>query len=166
VSITRETESELWATEPLRAVADHFAGHPMLGHMLATTAVLRAAKVVNERAEEALAPLGLTMNRYKVLGLIDSAGGRMSLRDLKRATMLHAATMTGTIDALADGGFLSREFDADNRRVVIAELTERGREAAGQALQALTEVQFGLPDFTEEEALQLAGFLARVGDST
>jgi DNA-binding MarR family transcriptional regulator len=160
------TESELRASASLRAIADRFADHPMLGHMLATAAVLRTANVLTDRVEASLAPLGLTMTRYEVLGLIDSAGGRMTLRDLKRATMLHAATMTGTINALVDRRLLRREMDADNRRVVVAALTDRGRTVARAAMDALTEAQFGLPDLSEEEALHLAEYVSRIGRGT
>src|SRR5690349_13289876 len=100
------TESGLQASAPLRAIAEQFADHPLVRHMVATAAVLRTANIITDRVEAALAPLDLSMTRYEVLGLIDSAGGRLSLRDLKRATMVHAATMTGTITALENRGLL------------------------------------------------------------
>jgi DNA-binding MarR family transcriptional regulator len=121
---------------------------------------------VTERVEAALAPLGLTMTRYEVLGLIESAGGRMTLRDLKRATMLHAATMTGTINALEERRLLRRELDADNRRVVVAVLTDKGATVARRAMAALSTAQFGLPDLSEDEALHIAECVARVGRTT
>jgi len=154
---------EVRSSGALRAIRERYDGHPLVGHMLATTAVLRAARITTERTEEALAPLGLTLLRFEILGLIDSAGGQMSLRDLKKATLLHPATMTGTIDALVTGGLVKRATPADNRRLVVAELTARGRSVTAQAFQALCAAQFGLPDLTEVQSRQVADILGVVG---
>ena len=155
--------SEVLSSATLRAIRDRFEGNPLLGHMLATTSVIRAARIATERAEAALAPLGLSMVRFEILGLIDSAGGRLSLRELKKATMLHPATMTGTIDALVAPRLVRRSTPADNRRLVMAELTPRGRATTARAFAALSEAQFGLPDLTEEQGLQVAEILGAIG---
>jgi DNA-binding MarR family transcriptional regulator len=146
----------------LEAIAGRFRADPSVGHMLATTALLRATRIATERTEAALAPLGLTMMRYEILGLIDAAGGRMALRDLKRATMLHAATMTYTINWLSVRGLVERREDPENRRIVLAELTSAGQDTARAAMAALTQAEFGLPDLNEAEAWDLAALLARV----
>jgi DNA-binding MarR family transcriptional regulator len=151
------------AAPHLRAIATRFRANPSLSHMLATTAMLRAAKVATDRTEAALAPVGLTMPRYEIVGLLDNAeGGQMTLRDLKRATLLNSSTMTYTIDWLCDHGLIVRAESTTDRRTVIASLTDLGRQTARRAMCALADAHFGLADLSGDDALTVAAVLARV----
>ncbi|MFL6121338.1 MarR family transcriptional regulator [Actinophytocola sp.] len=108
-------------------------------------------------------------------------GGRLELRDgdldlmeliarqgplgpsaLAREAGLHPATMTGVLDRLEKGGWLTRERAPEDRRSVVLQM-RRERIAEVFALysgmnQALDDL---CADYTEEELTVIADFLTR-----
>jgi DNA-binding MarR family transcriptional regulator len=74
---------------------------------------------------------GLTPQQYRVLKLI-GAGGERSAKLAERLAVAKP-TLTSTADALVAAGFLQREAEIKDRRVVRLVLTEAGREAVRQA---------------------------------
>ena len=147
----------------LREVNEHFSDVERPNAVVAASAVFRASKIVTSRMEAALAPLDLTPARYELLGLLhNTEGGRMSLRDLSRATLHHPATMTYTIDTLEKRKLLKRKADPKDRRAVLAEVTAAGRQLVDQASQLLANIEWGLADLSEDEAETVAVILSRV----
>ncbi|MBA2282605.1 MAG: MarR family transcriptional regulator [Actinomycetota bacterium] len=122
----------------------------------ATTAVLRAHRLVTQRVETVLAPLGLTMARFEVLGLLNArSDGELSFTDLKRVTLMHPATMGHTIRKLEADGLLRRRPDTVDGRAQVAVLTRRGRTLADRGTRALDAIRFGLEDLDEAGARRL-----------
>jgi DNA-binding MarR family transcriptional regulator len=74
---------------------------------------------------------GLTPQQYRVLKLI-GAGGERSAKLAERLAVAKP-TLTSTADALVAAGFLQRETETKDRRVVRLVLTEAGQEAVAQA---------------------------------
>ena len=71
---------------------------------------------------------GLKDGDLAVLDLL-ARGGPVSPTALARASQIHAATMTGMLDRLETGGWVRRERDAVDRRVVLVHvLPLRGRD--------------------------------------
>lgn len=134
--------------------------------MLVAVGLFRGHQLVRKRTEEVLAPLDLTLPRYEVLSILDAADdGEMSLRDIKRASLLHPATMTYTVDGLEKRGLLKRSTpvgDSD-RRIVTAKITPAGHDLAVAALEALRRERFGLGgSLAPDEARELASLLSRI----
>jgi MarR family 2-MHQ and catechol resistance regulon transcriptional repressor len=75
---------------------------------------------------------GLTPSQYHVLNLLWE-GGEMPLKDLAQASSCTRATMTGLIDVLERKGFVRRVPNPEDRRSLLASLTE-----GGKALQEMT----------------------------
>lgn len=90
--------------------------------------VLRTSCRVLEGVSEVLGPAGLTPNQYNVLRILRGAGaagcssaeigGRMVTRD---------PDLTRLLDALAGRGWLTRERDTRDRRVVLSRITPSGK---------------------------------------
>ena len=136
-------------------------------HVVASAAILRAFKILSSRVEEELAVLGLTMPRYEVLGLIDaSPEGRMSPTELSRATLLHPATMTHTVNALEKRKLIRRRPEPSDKRVLLAEITPLGRKVVKAANRALARIHFGLADLSEDDATEVSIRLSRMHPST
>ena len=130
-------------------------------HVVASAAVLRAFKIVSARVEAELEVLGLTMPRYEVLGLLAaSAEGVLSPTQLSRATLLHPATMTHTINALEQRKLIRRQPKPSDKRVLLAEITPLGRRVVKSANQALSEIRFGLAELDDTGATEVAVRLA------
>ena len=81
---------------------------------------------------------------------------------------------TRLVDSLEERGFLARDRDEGDRRVINLVLTDKGREIAEQCMHGVVDLWNGwLGDWTQEDAAQLIGYLqrlratleAQVGDS-
>ena len=147
-------------------VHERFSGDANVDLMLVALGILQSHKLLAQRTESALAHLDLSLPRYEVLGILDNAPqGRMSLRDLKRASLLHPATMTYTTNGLYERKLITRQSSNEgaDRRMVMAEITPKGRKLVRQAMEALRQVRFGLGEsLSPAEARQLAPMLSRI----
>lgn len=129
----------------------------------ATAAVLRAHRLVTARVEAVLAPLGLTMARFEVLGLLNARPDHeLSFTDLKRVTLMHPATMGHTIRKLEADGLVRRKPDAADGRAQVAALTRSGRTLAEKGTRALDGIQFGLEELDRAAAERLQHQLAEL----
>lgn len=99
------------------------------------------------------------------LDLIDTCGP-IGPSELARRTGLHPATMTGIIDRLERGGWITRERDPHDRRAVVVQVVRsRGQELlrmfAGMNA-ALTEI---CAEYTDAELNVIARFLNQTADA-
>lgn len=132
-------------------------------HVVASAAILRAFKIVSSRVEAELAVLGLTTPRYEVLGLLEaSPDGHLSPTELSRATLLHPATMTHTVNALEKRKLIRRRPKPSDKRVLLAEITPLGRKVVKRANDALAGIRFGLADLSDDDATEVAVRLSRM----
>jgi DNA-binding MarR family transcriptional regulator len=102
------------------------------------------------------------------LEVLDMIGrdGPMSPRDVTAATGIHPATLTGLLDRLEKGGWLTRRADpSDRRRVIVEAVTERGGELNrlyGPMSKSLTEI---CSNYSDEELRLIVSFLAKAADA-
>lgn len=102
------------------------------------------------------------------LEVLDMIGqdGPMSPRDITTRTGIHPATLTGVLDRLENGGWLTRRPDPDDRRRLIVEaVTERGGEIArlySPMAKALTQV---CSNFSDEDLAKVVEFLEQAADA-
>ena len=136
-------------------------------HVVASAAILRAFKILSARVEAELDVLGLTMPRYEVLGLLAAnPDGHMSPTELSRATLLHPATMTHTVNALEKRKLIRRRPKPSDKRVLLAEITPLGRKVVNTANRALTRISFGAGDLSDDDATEVAIRLSRMHPAT
>ena len=88
----------------------------------------RIDRILNAVLAEFLRREGLTLGLFDVLAALRRRGSpyRAKASDLASSTMLTSGGMTGRLDQLERLGHVRRIDDPDDRRVVIAELTEEG----------------------------------------
>ena len=110
--------------------------------------------------------LGLTAVERKCLDVLDRQGP-MSAGAISAHTGLTTGAVTGLIDRLCHGGFVSREADPrDRRRVLVSPLPNRDAEEVrakvfgplGADMHALTTT------YTPEQLATIADFLRRTTD--
>jgi DNA-binding MarR family transcriptional regulator len=88
---------------------------------------------------------------------------RLSSSELAYAADLSPASVTEMLDGLAQSGLVQRSRSDQDRRVVLTELTDRGRELL-EARRRRFEPRFraAMSEFTDEELLGAAAVLDRL----
>jgi DNA-binding MarR family transcriptional regulator len=109
--------------------------------------------------------IDLSPDDLEVLDMI-GRDGPMSPRDVTAATGIHPATLTGMLDRLEMGGWLTRRPDPDDRRrVIVAAETGRGGDLARRYApmsKAITDI---CSDYTIDELARIVEFLERAADA-
>mgnify|MGYP001040300021 CR=1 FL=1 len=115
-----------------------------------------------QRFTAALAPLGITPNRFGVLAHLARQEGRTQ-QELATALGLHRNSMVGLIDDLEARGLVERRRHPDDRRAYAIHLTPAAREvlAAGDRL-ADEQEEAMLGDLDPEERAALIATLTRL----
>jgi DNA-binding MarR family transcriptional regulator len=131
--------------------------------MRAATSVFRVQQILLARFDEAVKPHRLTFARYEVLVLLTfSRTGELPLKVIGSRLMVHPTSVTNAIDRLVAAGYVRRRPNPEDGRGVLAGITDAGREVVGTATAALTALDFGLGDLSEEERAALFDILRRV----
>ena len=130
-----------------------------------TARISRIGLHIAQRQEEAFGRLGLNRGEVGVLGALRMAGpGRqLSPTRLFKGLMLSSAGITSRLDRLERRGYVKRSRDPDDRRGVLVELTDAGREVLDRAVSANTGGEKELlSNLTKQEQKALAGLLKKL----
>src|SRR5216684_4705257 len=98
--------------------------------------ISRLSLVVDKELEPVFAQFGLNHWSFDMLATLRRAGApyRLSPTELFHSMRVTSGTMTNRIDRLAEKGLVRRVPDPDDRRGILVELTQRGRELIDRAL--------------------------------
>jgi DNA-binding MarR family transcriptional regulator len=128
--------------------------------MMAVTSVMRVQQIWLARLNETLTPFELTFARYEALMLLYlSRTGALPLGKIGIRLQVHPTSVTNLIDGLEKLGYADRMPHPDDRRTTLAAITERGREVAASATQALNENRFGTEPLRRRELESLTAVL-------
>jgi DNA-binding MarR family transcriptional regulator len=86
----------------------------------------RIFKAVQDYSQEVCSRFGITGPQLWALRIIFHHG-RLSLGDLSKEMYLHPSTISGVINRLAKKGYVLRDRDEEDRRVVKVWLTAKGK---------------------------------------
>ena len=105
------------------------------GRFRAWLNLLQAYSVVRGRIEPALERAsGLSLPEHEVLvRLVQAPRGRLRMYDLASLLLLSKSGATRVVERLERRGLVAREMSPDDRRVVLARLTDEGRVAYGRS---------------------------------
>jgi DNA-binding MarR family transcriptional regulator len=92
----------------------------------------RVFQVVNEHSKRAMRETGLTGPQLWAIKVI-AGHGPIRVSDLARRLYLHNATVVGIIDRLEAQGLARRTRSQEDRRVVMVDLTEQGKDLVARA---------------------------------
>ena len=146
-------------SEARRQWADHGWGDAADG-MAMVTSLTRAHQLLMERIETVLRPFDLTFARYELLRVLAfSRAGAMPMTRLGSLLMVHPTSVTSAVQRLEKQGFVRRSRGASDRRVVLASITEAGREAVEPATVALNAAVFANPGIAPKDVSTLLGLL-------
>ena len=115
-------------------------------------------------AEAALEKHGLTLGQFDILATLRRHGkkGGLTPTQLLESVVLSSGGMTARLDALAEAGYIARKPNPDDRRMVVIQLTSKGRRAIDNATRTrFAEAKDSLPALNESEMATLTGLLRR-----
>lgn len=128
--------------------------------MAMVTSVVRVQQLFQQRIDVVLRPLDLTFARYEVLQLLSfSRSGAMSMTRLGSLLQVHPTSVTSAVDRLERQGFVRRQRQSDDRRVVLASITEAGTTTLDAATAGLNTV-FEAPGLPPAQVASLTELLA------
>jgi DNA-binding MarR family transcriptional regulator len=111
----------------------------------------RIFKAIQDYSHEVSGKFGITGPQLWALKTI-SQNESLSLNDLGKRMYLHLSTTTGVIDRLERKGFVTRNRDQMDRRVIYLQLTAKGRRLAKRAPNpAQRKMIFGLKNLKRRE---------------
>ncbi len=165
------------ATSPLDPIAE--ARRQWVEHgwaeasegMAAVTSVMRAHQIFMQRIDSVLRPLDLTFARYEVLMLLSfSRTGALPMTRIGARLQVHPTSVTSAVDRLETQGFVRRDPHPQDRRTVLASITDEGHLVAEKATAALNADVFAAPGLTAPQTATLVDVLttlrAHAGDFT
>ena len=114
--------------------------------LLAFDLLLRTASELDQQVAQALKPAEVTPAQYNVLRILRNAGTPgLACSDVSERLVRHDPDVTRLLDRLEARGFVQRSRDAEDRRVVTARITPKGRavlDKLGESIAALHARQF------------------------
>ncbi|HEY8546600.1 MAG TPA: MarR family transcriptional regulator [Acidimicrobiales bacterium] len=139
--------------------------------MAAAASILRAENWLLGELNTVLSPLGLTFPRYEALNVLMSADpDGLALARFVSRLQVHPTSITNIIDRLERDGLVRRVPHATDRRSLLAQLTDKGRETAEEAARLLNDCRFCLPDVPDDDLESLVEVIReirrRAGDFT
>ena len=103
--------------------------------------VVRTTSALTDRVEDLLKPFGITATQYNVLRILRGAGQDGLCRNELRDRMLtRMPDMTRLLDRMEEAGLVTRSRERDDRRMVLTQITERGRELLGELDRPMTQL--------------------------
>lgn len=159
--------------DPIREAHRQWVAHgwaPAADGMAMVTSLVRVQQLLLERIEAVLRPLGLTFARYEVLRLLSfSSAGAMPMTRMGSLLQVHPTSVTSAVDRLERQGYVARSRRDDDRRVVLATITEAGRAVVEEATAGLNSSVFEQPGLSSSDLADLTRLLgllrAGAGDS-
>jgi DNA-binding MarR family transcriptional regulator len=107
--------------------------------------VKRLERVIRALLDDALRPLGLTTVQYTALSVLQNRGA-LSSAQLARRSFLRPQTMHEMVLALEKRGLITRTPQEDNKRILLATLSQAGHTLLHDCAPAVLELEHALLD--------------------
>lgn len=131
---------------------------------LVVISLIRTEDVYSRARDSYLAPYGLTGSTFNVLMFLDSSPeDGVPMSTLSENLLVSRANVTGLVDSLEKRGYVLRRPDTSDRRMVYAEITNKGRRVLHELLPVhFKAVEVMLKSLSSEEKASLVELLARI----
>ena len=123
------------------------------------------AKYLNEYTKDHLKCYNLTLGRFHVLRVIIESQP-VSMGEIHEELHMANSTVTVIVDYLNEAGLVKRRRDTEDRRVVLLEITDKGREIMKSLLKKrqdfMKKALLDMEDSAEELAQLLEKLLNKI----
>lgn len=134
--------------------------------MHAVTSLMRVQQLVLSRLDTVLKPLDLTFARYEALVLLSfTQRGSLPLGKMGERLQVHPTSVTPIVDRLESAGLVRRVPHPEDRRAVLAEITESGRALVERATADLLAAGFGMNALDDEQLRGVSELLRPVREA-
>jgi DNA-binding MarR family transcriptional regulator len=131
--------------------------------MHAVTSLMRVQQLVLANLDAILKPHGLTFARYEALVLlVFSAKGSLPMGKMGERLQVHPTSITSIINRREAAALVVRRPHPQDRRTVLAEVTDSGRRLVEAATADLVAADFGLGVLSERQLKSLSALLRPV----
>ncbi|HMU36872.1 MAG TPA: MarR family transcriptional regulator [Marmoricola sp.] len=131
--------------------------------MAMVTSLVRAQQLLHERIEEVLKPYGLTFARFELLRLLGFArSGSMPMARMGTLLQVHPTSITSAVDRLVAQGYVERLRREEDRRVVLAAITDLGWEVVEDATETLNHEVFATPGLNASDQRSMIRLLGKL----
>jgi DNA-binding MarR family transcriptional regulator len=121
------------------------------------------ADLMVKRISELLKPFGLSPSSGLVLSLLADSERPLPPNEIADHLIITRATVTGLLDSLEQRGYVQRQPHHSDRRMLLIELTDTGRQVARDFRPVVHQHQkVWLQALSEREQQQLIGSLQRL----
>ena len=128
--------------------------------------LVRTSERLVKRIADLIQPFDLTPSSGLVLGILADFGGPLPPNKIAERLIISRASVTSLIDSLERRGYVRRSPHSTDRRMLLIELTDKGREVAHQFRLLVHQHQKAwLSVLTEQEQTQLIDTLHRLQDA-
>jgi len=120
------------------------------------------AFIIKKRGRDILSDFDITTPQFLALVVLKDRPG-ITMGELCERLYLACSTATDLIDRMEKNGYLERNRDADDRRVIRLSITEKGQNIIDQVINARRRYVYSiLKQLTQEEIDQLAQALEKL----
>jgi DNA-binding MarR family transcriptional regulator len=128
--------------------------------MALVTSVVRVHQLLMERIDAVLRPLVVTFARYEVLRLLAfTREGALPMTKLGSLLQVHPTSVTSAVDRLERQGYVTRSRGESDRRIVLAAITDEGRDVVERATDGLNGAIFARPGIDAGQVTDLTTLL-------
>lgn len=126
--------------------------------------VVRTTSTLTDRVEDLLKPYGISGTQYNVLRILRGAGeGGLCRNELRDRMLTRMPDMTRLLDRMEEAGLVTRSRERDDRRMVLTQITARGRELLSELDRPMADLhRQQLASLTDEQLRSLIDILTAV----
>lgn len=100
---------------------------------------------LEKNANNVLRAQGLTMTQIGMLVELDAQPlGKMTMKELEQALRVAQSTVVGIVNRLEQRGYVVTFTDSDDKRVRVAQITEKGMQCCQQARKNMEQAEENL----------------------
>ena len=123
----------------------------------------RIFKAIQDYSQEVSQKFGITGPQLWALKTL-SANGSLPLGELSKRMYLHPSTITGVVDRLEKKGYVVRDRVHEDRRVIMVQLTSKGKKTASKAPNPIQgKMIYGLRKLKREELNSIYDSIEKLG---
>ncbi|MBE2279665.1 MAG: MarR family transcriptional regulator [Ignavibacteriaceae bacterium] len=123
----------------------------------------RAYLTMNKKVVENIKGFGLTGPQFSALDIL-GVYEKLSLSEIGEKMLVSGANITMVIDNLEKLGFVKRVQNLGDRRIILVQITESGKNKLSSILQTHIDFVSGLTkSLSDDEIKQLAELLKKLG---
>ncbi len=150
---------------PIHIVSDFSERYPEAAPSATEAAmnIVRTADLLVKRIADLIQPFGLSPSSGLALGILADAGSALPPHQIAERLIISRATVTGLLDSLEKRGYVRRLPHSSDRRMLLIELTDSGRQVAHEFRQLVHQHEkTWLSGFNQTEQEQLIALLRRL----